>query len=178
LALAALEQLAKDPLVEFPRAVLIGISQGGMTRGGDSQVFQFTLTTPQPAGNLSERMGSPQLAEEHGHKLPPATKPSGMTLRFGLFDRLLKFGSGKQLQKLAEYATKTIHGRPSFVSGVGFLCEANLPQNVVKAYFFQKLNLDKSDSSNLIKNNLTRGLMKDIFLHLHRFIPHTLHALF
>jgi hypothetical protein len=42
-------------------------------------------------------MGSSQLAEEHGHKLPPATKTPGMTLGFGLFDPLLKFGSGKQL---------------------------------------------------------------------------------
>ena len=94
---AALEQLEKDPLLKFPGTVLIGISQGGMTGSGDSRVFQFALTAPQPAANFSERMSSPQLAEKHGHKLTLASKSPGMTLGFRLFDRLLKFDPGKEL---------------------------------------------------------------------------------
>ena len=68
----AAEQLEKDYLIKLPGAVLIGISQGGMAWGGDSQVVQFALTTPQASDNLPERMGAPQLAEEHGQELTPA----------------------------------------------------------------------------------------------------------
>jgi hypothetical protein len=84
-------------------------------------VLQFALTASEPAGNLPERVGAAQLAKEHGHKLTPASKPSGMTLSFRLFNRLLKLDSGKQLQELAEYATKTVHVWPSFVCDFGSL---------------------------------------------------------
>jgi hypothetical protein len=60
-------------------------------------MFQFAFTASQTTGNLSERMGSAQLAEDHSYKLPPASEPPGMTLSFGFFDRLLKLGSGKEL---------------------------------------------------------------------------------
>jgi hypothetical protein len=59
-------------------------------------------------------MGSAQLAEEHGHELTPARKAPSMAFSSGFLDRLLKLSPRKQLQKLAEYATKSVHRRPSF----------------------------------------------------------------
>jgi hypothetical protein len=97
LALASFEELHKDSLVELPGTVLIGISQSGPTGGADAQMFQFTFAASQPSGNLSQRMGSAQLTEEHGHKLPPASKSSGMTFGFCLFHGLLELDSRKQL---------------------------------------------------------------------------------
>jgi hypothetical protein len=95
--MAALQQLEKDLLIKLPGAVLIGIGQGGAIGGRNAQVFQFAFTASQTAGNLSERMGSAQLAEEHGHQLTPASESPGMTFGLGLFNRLLKLDSGKEL---------------------------------------------------------------------------------
>jgi hypothetical protein len=97
LTLASFEELHKDSLVELPGPMLIGISQGGTTGGGDAQMFQFAFTAPQPSSNLPKRMGSTQLTEEHGYKLPPASKSSGMAFSFCLFHGLLELDSRKQL---------------------------------------------------------------------------------
>ena len=51
----------------------------------------------------------PQLAKEHGHKLAPGGRSSAMSFGLGLLHGLEKFGLGKNLQKLAEYATKPIY---------------------------------------------------------------------
>jgi hypothetical protein len=96
-ALASLEQLEEDDLIELPGAMFIGIGQGGMAGSGDAQVFQFSFAAPQPSSDFPERMGPPQLAENHRHKLTPASKPPGMTFGLGRFHRLLKFDPRKKL---------------------------------------------------------------------------------
>ena len=68
-----------------------------MSRSGDSQMLQFSLTASQPPGDLPERVGSSQLAEEHGHKLPLAGESPGMTFGFRFFQSVMKFDPGKQL---------------------------------------------------------------------------------
>jgi hypothetical protein len=73
----------------------IGISQGGTIGNGDAQVSQFAFTASQPSGNLSERMSSTQLTEEHGDKLAPASEPSGMAFSFCFHHGLLEFDSRK-----------------------------------------------------------------------------------
>jgi hypothetical protein len=97
LAAAALKQTEKDFLVKLPGAVLIGISQGGTARSSDSQVLQFSLATSETSGYFPEGMGSPELAEEHGDKLPPTAKPFGAAFGSGPLDRLNKFRFGKEL---------------------------------------------------------------------------------
>src|SRR5579863_4771427 len=62
----------------------------------------------QPTANLAQRLRPPQVAEQHGHELPPATKPAGMALGPVLDDCPL--GAGKQLQHLAENARYSHHG--------------------------------------------------------------------
>jgi len=97
LTAASLQELEEYRLVEFPGAVFIGIGQGGPAGGSDSQMLQFSLTASQPPGDLPERVGSSQLAEEHGHKLAPRAKSSAMSFGFGLFHSLDKFDFGKKL---------------------------------------------------------------------------------
>ena len=94
---ASIKQLQKDSLVERPGAMLIGISQGGTTGCGDPQMFQFSLTASHPSANFSEGMGSTQLTEEHGYKLTPASKSSGMAFSFCFHHGLLELDSRKQL---------------------------------------------------------------------------------
>ena len=97
LALEASEKQEEHFLEELPRAVFVGIGQGGVTGGGDAEVFQFTLTSAQAAGDFPEGMGSAQLAEEHGHKLSPAGEASSMAFGTGFLNDLIKFISGKEL---------------------------------------------------------------------------------
>jgi hypothetical protein len=92
---ASIEQLKKDPLVALPRRLFIGIRQGGATGSGDAQMVQFTLAASKPSDNLSERIGTAQLAEEHGHKLPQAGESSCVALGLHSFHGLLKLRSGK-----------------------------------------------------------------------------------
>ncbi len=75
----------------------VRIRQGGMAGGSDSKMFQFTITASKASGNLPERVGAAQLTKEHGHKLAPTGKPSGMSFGFGLLHGLEKLGFGKKL---------------------------------------------------------------------------------
>jgi hypothetical protein len=117
--MALFEEMEEDLLIQLPWTVLIGISQGGMGRSRNAQMFQLTLTTSKAPGNLTERMGAAQLAKQHGHKLSPTTKSFGMTFCLGDPDQMLKLQTRKQLQQLAKYATKSIHKRPSFKCEIG-----------------------------------------------------------
>ncbi len=97
LASTSVEQLTKQMLIKLPGTVLIRIGQGGAAGSGDTKVFQLPLTTSQAPGNLPEGMGSAQLTEEHGHKLPPTGESSSMPLGFRFSNCLLELDSRKQL---------------------------------------------------------------------------------
>jgi hypothetical protein len=91
------KQVQEELLIKLPGAMGIGIGQRGPTRSRNAQVFEFSFAAPQTTGDFSQRMGSTQLAEEHGDKLAPAGKPSGMSLGFRLFHGSLELDSRKQL---------------------------------------------------------------------------------
>jgi len=93
----AVQEFEKEELIKLPGAVFIRIGQSRVAGSVDPQMFQLPFTTSQPSGDLPERMGTTQLAEEHGHKLSPAGKPPSMPLGFRLSDRVLEFDSRKQL---------------------------------------------------------------------------------
>jgi hypothetical protein len=116
---APVKQLHEDVLIQLPGAVFIGIGQRGMTRSRNAQVFQLPLAASKASGNLTEGMGPAQLAEKHRDELVPTREFFDMT--FCLCDRnqLLEFQSRKQLQQLAEYATKSIHQWPSLNCAIG-----------------------------------------------------------
>jgi len=73
-------------------------------------VPQLAFAGGQAAADFAQRLGPSQVTEQHGHELPPATKPAGMALGPVLGHGLLKLVAGKQLQHLAENARYSYHG--------------------------------------------------------------------
>jgi hypothetical protein len=92
---ASLKELKKNLFIKPPRAVLIGISQGGMAWSGYSQMLQLSLTAPKASGNLSKGMGPAQLAKKHGHKLVPTRISFSMTFCLSDRDQVLKLHTRK-----------------------------------------------------------------------------------
>src|SRR5437879_8033020 len=108
---AAAEQLIKHAAVQLPGTMLVGIGQGrAFGSVGQSQMPQLAFAGGQAAANLTQRLRSAQVAEQHGHELAPAAEPAGMALGPVLDDRPLKLGAGKQLQHLTENAGYSYHG--------------------------------------------------------------------
>ncbi len=95
---ALFKELKENLLIQLPWTVLIRISQAGMTRSSDTQMFQLTLAAPKTSANLAERMGAAQLAKQHGHELTPTSESFGITFRLGNRDPMLKLHTRKQLQ--------------------------------------------------------------------------------
>ena len=95
--------MIKHSAVQLPGPMFVGIGQGGaLGRIGQPQVPQLAFAGGQLATNLAQRLGPPQVAEQHSHELAPATEPSGMPLGRMLEDRLLELVTGRQLQHLAK----------------------------------------------------------------------------
>ena len=115
LGLAAAEQGLEHGAVQLPRPMLVGVGQGRAGRRLDPQVLELALATAQPPADLSQRVGAPELAEQHGHELAPAGEAARVALRPGLLDQGLELGPRKQLEELAEHAGEFPHGWASFV---------------------------------------------------------------
>src|SRR4029077_5740487 len=73
-------------------------------------MLQFPHRGAQSATDLTQRLGPPQLAEQHGDELGPAIESTGMAVRLVFFDGCFEFQPGKQLQKLRKNAAYSIHG--------------------------------------------------------------------
>ena len=95
LGLAPPEQLLEHGAVELPRPMFIGIGQRRAGRGRDAQVPELALAAAQPAADLPQRMGAPELAEQHGDELPPAGEAAGMALGVRPLHRGLELGARK-----------------------------------------------------------------------------------
>jgi hypothetical protein len=107
---ASFQDLEENLFIELVWAVLIGIRQGGTGRSSvHTQMLQLTLTASKSSGNLTEGMGTAQMTEKHGHELVPARKSFSVTLCLSARNQMLKLHTRKQLQQLAEYATKPVH---------------------------------------------------------------------
>jgi hypothetical protein len=98
LGTAPVEELKENLLIELPWTVLIGISQGGMARSRNAQMFQLPLTASKTSGDLTESMGATQLTKQHGHKLTPTGESFAMTFGLGDGDQVLELHTRKQLQ--------------------------------------------------------------------------------
>jgi hypothetical protein len=73
-------------------------------------VSQFAFAGCQPAANLTQRLGSAQLTEQHDDKLSPTRKTAGVPLGFVPSDRRIKTGPLNKLQHLGENATYFTQG--------------------------------------------------------------------
>jgi hypothetical protein len=94
--------------------MLIRIRQRSSFRRVNPQVLKLALTAAKSVDNLSQRVRSSELAKQHAHKLTPAGKAFSAALCIVFFDHLMKLNPREKLQQLAKYATKYIHGVPSF----------------------------------------------------------------
>jgi hypothetical protein len=80
--LALRQQLLEHRALQLPRPMLIGVGQGGARRSrGQPQMTKFPFAGSQTPTNFAQRLGVPQLTEEHGDELAPASETSSMTLR-------------------------------------------------------------------------------------------------
>src|SRR5581483_4079628 len=166
--------LIEDALVQLPGAVLVGIGQGrALGRVGQPQVPQFAFAGGQATANLAQRLRPAQVAEQHGHKLPPAGKSAGMTLGPMLDNGPFKLVPGKQLQHLAENAGYSYHGG----GGPPLWLTSSSTQTVAEFYPRRRsqANLDKSDSEHGLQ-----GPREALHLAIHKFFssclllsPHT-----
>src|ERR1017187_4282630 len=140
---AAAQQLIRQGAVRLPGPMLVGIGQGGaLGRIVQPQVPQLAFAGGRSAADLAQRLRPPQVTEQHGHELPPATEAAGMALGPVLGDRLFKLVAGKQLQHLAENAGYSYHG------GGGPPYDSRLATQTVAEFYPRrsKPNLDKSES--------------------------------
>ena len=90
--------------------MFVRIGQRGAARGRDAQVLELALAAAQALADLPERVGAPQLAEEHGDELPPAREPARMALGVRPFDQRLELGPREELEQLTEHAAECAHG--------------------------------------------------------------------
>jgi hypothetical protein len=95
LRLAFLQHLTEDRLVEFPRAVLVGIGQGGFL---GRFALRRRFTARQAHADLTQGLQLRHLAEQHRHELPPAGEAFDIPLRRVLRHRPRDLPSRKQLQ--------------------------------------------------------------------------------
>jgi hypothetical protein len=108
------QELLENGLIKRPRPVRIGIGESGTFRRiRNAQVLEFSFAAGQSPTDLTEAVGSAELAEKHGDELPPAAEPLCGVIGSVLLDGLFEFQSWEQLQELRENARKSWHGRAS-----------------------------------------------------------------
>ena len=73
------EQSGEQISINLPGPVLIGVGQGGVTRGFlHAEVDEFAFTGLEPFVYLAEALRLPELAKKHGDELVPAAEATGM----------------------------------------------------------------------------------------------------
>src|ERR1700676_3647857 len=98
LGLTLFQQLHEDRLVEFPRTIGVGISQGRfLWRRADAQMLQRGFASGLPQANLTKRVQMRHLAKQHRHELFPTGEPFGVEFGLMLLDDLLELSAWKKL---------------------------------------------------------------------------------
>src|SRR5215469_4341795 len=123
---AVLQQIVEHRSVQLPRAVLVGIGQGGaLGRFVHSQMPQFPFAGGQTPRDFAQALRMSELAEQHGDQLGPAAEAAGMPFSFMLPDFGLERQARDELQDLAENTAYSIHGGSLRVVDVWFLGNSN-----------------------------------------------------
>ena len=132
-------------MVKLPGAMFIGIGQRRTLGGDHPQMGEFPLAGGKAMADLPERVGTAQLAKQHGDKLAPRAKAAGMPLGSGLINEQLELGAREKLENLTKHATNSIHVGPPVLWGCwddfGKVSQTIHPQEAQ----LLNLNLDKSD---------------------------------
>ena len=96
--LRLLLHLEKDRLVEFPRAVCVGVRESRFAGcGQDAELLERRLAAGQSQTDLAQRVQVPELAKEHGHELLPTGEALGSALCLMLLDRQVELSTRNQL---------------------------------------------------------------------------------
>ena len=97
-AAALRQQLLKDGFVDLPGALPVGVGQRRARRsGGQAQMPRLALAGRQAAADLAQRLGTAELAKQHGDELSPAGEAAGVALPAMLADGLFKLRAREQL---------------------------------------------------------------------------------
>jgi hypothetical protein len=81
-------------------------------------VHQFAEAATQAVANLAQRIGTPQLTEQHGDELRPAGKSLGRMLGGVLLYQRGELGAGKVLEQLIKQACRLYDCLALLVGGV------------------------------------------------------------
>ena len=135
--------------------MFVGIGQGGAAgRSGNPHMHQSAQAAAQAVADLAQRIGAPELTEQHRDELRPAGKALGVTLRGVLLDQCGELGPGKMLEQLIE-ETRNLYDWiallwAAFGEAPGKECS---PTSIIgghSSYFrLQEPVLDKSDIEHL-----------------------------
>jgi hypothetical protein len=141
--LAIGQQLLKYRLEQLPRPVTVRICQVGACRCfWKSQMLQLPFTRLQSFRDLAQRFGLRQLAEQHGHELPPAAEAARVPLGLVFPHRGFEAITRDQLENLAEDAAYSFQGEASSVGWIRSLAELN--PTYQRFHLLAAANLDTS----------------------------------
>lgn len=94
----AAQDSPEQVLVQGGGAMGVGVGQGGFAGGGaHAEMNQLAQTTGQSRTDLAQRIGAPELTEQHGHKLRPARKTLGVPFGLMLFHDPVEFVTRQML---------------------------------------------------------------------------------
>ena len=100
--------------------VLIGIGQRGAAGSfGNAQVHQSAEAAGQAVTNLAERIGTAELAKQHGDELSPAAKTLGGVLGAVFLHQRGELSTGKMLEQLIEKTRTCTIDWPSLWAAFG-----------------------------------------------------------
>src|SRR5216684_2381827 len=103
-------QALEHGLIQLPRPMSVRVRQRRtLGRTVNPELLEPTLGARQPLLDLTQRLGSPKLTEDHRHELRPRTEPLRAPVRSMLVDQLLKLHSRNKLENLVENATESLH---------------------------------------------------------------------
>jgi hypothetical protein len=87
---------------------------------------QLAFASCQAAADLSQRLRSAQMTEQHRHQLAPTAKSARVMLRSMLANCLLKLGPRKYPQNLRKNTAYSTHGGKLLLIEIDFLENLNL----------------------------------------------------
>src|SRR5215212_1500776 len=105
-------QALKHILIQLPWSMSVRVRQGRALGGSiHSELLEPSLGAGQPLLDLTQRLRTPKLAEDHRHELRPRAQPLRSSVRPMPIHQLLELCPRNKLENLMENATESLHRR-------------------------------------------------------------------
>src|SRR5216684_6642936 len=105
-------QALEHILIQLPWPMSVCVRQRRtLGRAVNPELLEPTLGARQTLLDLTQRLGSPKLTEDHRHELRPRTEPLRASIRSVSVDELLELRPRNKLENLIENATESLHHR-------------------------------------------------------------------